>query len=70
MNPTYGCLIVGGVLGGYGGLSGEMCAGEGCGLLGWGWWCLFQEYGQRSGADTGRLHGLMDREGFFILLYC
>lgn len=30
---------------------------------------LFQEYGQRSGADTGRLRGLMDREGFFILLY-
>lgn len=29
MNPTYGCLIVGGVLGGYEGLSEEMLSGEG-----------------------------------------
>lgn len=36
VNSTYGCLAVGGVLGGDEGLSGEMCAGEGgCGLLGW-----------------------------------
>lgn len=50
MNPTYGCLIVGGVLGGYEGLSGETCAGEGCGLLGWGWWWFIS--GVRAAALT------------------
>lgn len=34
VNSTYGCLIVGGVLGGYQGLSEEMGSGEGM-WLGW-----------------------------------
>ena len=35
VNSTYGCLVVGGVLGGYRGLSEEMYSGEGSGLVGW-----------------------------------
>lgn len=39
---------------------------KGCGLVGWVIGNLFQEYWQHSSAETGRLRGLMDWEGFFI----
>lgn len=37
MNSTYGCLVVGGALGGDEGLSGEVGAGEGVWLA---WWVV------------------------------
>lgn len=42
---------------------------KGRGLVGWVIGNLFQEYWQHSSAETVRLRGLMDWEGFFILLY-
>lgn len=42
---------------------------KGHGVVGWAMGNLFQEYRQHSCAQTGRLCGLMDWEGFFIPLY-
>lgn len=42
---------------------------KGQSLVGWVMGNLLQEYWQHSSAETGRLRGLMDWEGFFILLY-
>lgn len=42
---------------------------KGCGVVGWVMGNLFQEYWQHSGAETGRPRGLMEWEGFFVLLY-
>lgn len=70
VNSTSGCLSVGGALGGEEGLAEEKSIlVKGCGSAGWVMGNLFQEYWQHSSAETGRLRGLMDWEGFFILLY-
>lgn len=52
MNSTYGCLIVGGVLGGHERLS-ECLLVKGCGLVGWVMGNLFQEYWQHGNAELG-----------------
>lgn len=53
VNPTYGCLIIGGVLGGYEGLSGETRAGKGCGLLGWAVVVCFRSTGSLAALTLG-----------------